>query len=510
MATQLDSSQQSLLKTLAKEQLRMNLLERYYDGDAPLPEGADGQSRAYRRFQKKARLNLAQLSVAAVRERMRIGGFRTGADDDENGDAAARRLWKANRLDVYSADLHSFFLKFGEAYAIVGMKNGREYPLVTVEDPRQIQTYSNPEDPSEILAAVKVFTEGGYHHAYFYYPDQIQVFHKEHDTSSYDPDGWMFDEELSGPNSLGEVPIVKFSNQDDKGEYEPYLDIIDRVNHMILQRLVIATTQAFRQKFIKGDFPVADPDGNEIDYNGLFESAPGSMWILPEGAEIGELDQSNIQDILQAVRADIQDFAAVTRTPMHYLSPDGANQSAEGASLSREGLVFKTEDRIARATVGWSKVMSLMFKYMGDTVRSELLDLEPLWHSPERYSLSERADANSKFQDLPFNSRMTLVGQFSPAEIAEMEVERAGEAILTDALLGNTTDEAGIPVAVEQTTLRERAEALGALIRSGVVPQDAARLVGLDENVGFIDALPITLKPNTLLEAETDATQAKA
>jgi hypothetical protein len=98
--------------------------------------------------------------------------------------------------------------------------------------------------------------------------------------------------------------------------------------------------------------------------------------------------------------------------------------------------VFKTEDRIARATVGWSKVMSLMFKYMGDTERSMLLDLEPIWHSPERYSLSERADANSKFQDLPFRSRMTLVGQFSPAEIAEMEVERAGEAILTEALFG--------------------------------------------------------------------------
>jgi hypothetical protein len=77
-----------------------------------------------------------------------------------------------------------------------------------------------------------------------------------------------------------------------------------------------------------------------------------------------------------------------------------------------------------------------MFKYTGDSVRSELLDLEPIWQTPERYSLSERADANSKFQDIPFNSRMTLIGQFSPAEIAEMEVERAGEAILTEALLG--------------------------------------------------------------------------
>ena len=436
MATQLNSSQQSMLKALAKEQAHFNMLERYYDGDAPLPEGAEGQSRAYRKFQKKARLNMAQLSVAAVRERMRIGGFRTGAADDENGDDEARRLWKANNLDVYSADLHTNFLKFGQAYAIVGMLQGREYPLVTVEDPRQVYCDVSPEDPSNVMAAVKVWSEYGQHHAYFYYSDEILVFRKPGDTSPYDIDNWMFDEEASAPNPLGEVPVVKFTNSDERGEYEPYLDIIDRINHMILQRLIIATTQAFKQKYVKGDFPTHDPDGNEIDYNGLFQGAPGSMWILPPDAELGELDQSGIQDIINAVRADIQDFAAVTRTPMHYLSPEGANQSAEGASLAREGLVFKTEDRIARATVGWSKVMSLMFKWMGDDERANLLDLEPLWKPAERYSLSERADANTKFQDLPFRSRMTLIGQFSPAEVAEMEVEKAGEQILNATLTG--------------------------------------------------------------------------
>ena len=435
MATQLDSSQQQMVKSLAKSQAHYNLLERYYDGDAPLPEGAEGQSRAYRRFQRKARLNVAQLSVAAVRERMRIGGFRTGAADDENGDDAARRLWKANHLDVYSADLHTYFLKFGEAYAIVGMPAGREFPLVTVEDPRQVYCLTSPEDPSMVLAAVKVFTEYGQHHAYFYYSDQILVFRNPADSSAFDIDNWVFDQEASAANPLGEVPVVKFTNADGRGEYEPFLDIIDRINHMILQRLIIATTQAFKQKWIKGDFPTHDQDGNEIDYNGLFEAGPGAMWVLPPDAELGELDQSSMQDIISAVRADIQDFAAVTRTPMHYLSPDGANQSAEGASLAREGLVFKTEDRIARATVGWTRVMSLMFKWMGDTERANMMDLEPLWKPAERYSLSERADANSKFQDVPFNSRMKLIGQFSPAEIAEMELERAGEALLTQALL---------------------------------------------------------------------------
>lgn len=436
MATQLNASQVKMLKHLSKEQSEYNLLERYYNGDAPLPEGAEGQSRAYRRFQRKARLNIAQLSVAAVRERMRISGFRTGAADDENGDDFARRLWKANNLDVFSADLHTNFLKFGEAYAIVGYPQGREYPLVTVEDPRQVTAEVNPEDPTQVLAALKVWTESGYHYAYYYYPNEIQVFTKASDTSVFDTDGWMFDEASSSVNPLGEVPVVKFENADGDGEFEPFLDIIDRINHMILQRLIIATTQAFKQKWVKGDFPTHDPDGNEIDYNGLFEAGPGAMWVLPPDAELGELDQSSMQDIIAAVRADIQDFAAVTRTPMHYLSPDGANQSAEGAALAREGLVFKTEDRIARATVGWSKVMSLMFKWLGDTDRANLLDLEPIWKPAERYSLAERADANSKFQDLPFRSRMKLIGQFTPAEVAEMEIEKAGEAILTQALLG--------------------------------------------------------------------------
>jgi len=503
MATMLSQSQQSLLKALSKQQARLNLLERYYDGDAPLPEGAEGQSRAYRRFQRKARLNMAQLSVAAVRERMIISGFRTGADGDENGDTAARRLWKANNLDVGAADLHNSFLKFGTAFAIVGPPNASGAPVVTVEDPRQVYARTSPTDPRTVLEAVKVFTEGMNHLAYFYYSDGIEVFAKDTDTSIYDVDGWMYVESMSSANPLGESPVVKFTNMDDKGEFEPYLDIIDRINHMILQRLVIATTQAFRQRVLKGDFPTHDADGNEIDYNGIFESNAGALWMVPESADVMELGQADINGILQAVRADIQDFAAVTRTPMHYLTPEGANGSAEGAALAREGLVFKTEDRIARVTSGWTKVMSLMFRWLGDDARAELLDLEPIWKPAERYSLAERADANSKFQDIPFRSRMSLIGQFSPAEVATMEAERAGEQLLLESLTGGVAGEVS-QEEMAAKNLRAQAEALGALIRAGVTPEAAAATVGLN-NVEFIDATPITLRPNALLTAETEA-----
>ena len=36
---------------------------------------------------------------------------------------------------------------------------------------------------------------------------------------------------------------------------------------------------------------------------------------------------------------------------------------------------------------------------------------------------------------------MSIIGQFSPAEIDEMEMQRAGETLLTQALLGTPTEQ---------------------------------------------------------------------
>jgi hypothetical protein len=79
-----------------------------------------------------------------------------------------------------------------------------------------------------------------------------------------------------------------------------------------------------------------------------------------------------------------------------------------------------------------------MFKWIGDNERANLLDLEPIWKPAERYSLAERADANSKLQDVPFRMRMATVMQYTPEEIAEMEIERAGETLTQALLTGGT------------------------------------------------------------------------
>jgi hypothetical protein len=132
------------------------------------------------------------------------------------------------------------------------------------------------------------------------------------------------------------------------------------------------------------------------------------------------------------------DLAAVTRTPLFYLTPDAADGSAEGAALAREGLVFKTRQRLAQAGESLEQVMSLCFLFAGDDQRAARRDLEVLWADPERRSLAEKADAAGKLlaAGVPWPQVMTDVMQYSPQAVARMQAQRASEALLASLIAG--------------------------------------------------------------------------
>lgn len=441
---------QRLIKRLDERQPRLERLRRYYEGDADLPEGAENCRPAYRRFQAKARTNFAELVVEAVRERMQPAGFRTGAGGDELGDAAAWRIWQANQLDADAMLVHRDSLSMGDAYVIVAPpdEDSDGVPIITPEDPRQVYVEHDPVRRRRARAAVKVFTDDvlGADVAYLYLPGEVWRAVRERSPGSEfgiptDMSVWSWVSDVPQVLPKKVVPVVRFGNRMNtagmsKGEFEDVIDTLDRINFMILQRLVIAAVQAFKQRAIKGDLPANDPEGNPIDYSAMFRADAGALWQLPEGTDIWESGQVDLTGILQAVRHDIQDLAAVTRTPLFYLTPDSANGSAEGASLAREGLVFKTEDRIIQAGESWEQVMSLAFAFANDEERAARADMEVIWASPERFSLAERYDAASKAQGagVPWRTVMQDVLQFSPQQVERMEAERAQDALLAAVL----------------------------------------------------------------------------
>lgn len=446
---------QRLFNQLAatKRRNRLEKLYNYHRGNAPLPVGAENAAEAYRAFQAKARSNFAELIVSAMSERMSPTGFRTAVDADETGDAEVGALWQRTGLDVSSSDVHDLMFALSEAYVIVGPVDSETgAPVVTAEDPRFMIGEPDPANPRRLLAALKILHDdpAGEDRCYLYLPGRIRVASRKagaldwtHSTGLLDaprtiamgfsPTSWEWDDDRSGPLEHGRIPVVRFVNKYGMGEYEYHTDLLDRINHQILQRMTIATLQAFRQRAIKG-LPLTDErTGAEIDYSEIFTLDPAALWQLPESAEMWESQQVDLRPILEAVKDDLEHLASVTRTPMHMLSPAGVNQSAEGASTAREALVFKVEDRIKRCSYPWAQVMSLVLIHAGQDQRADLAKLETIWAPAERLSLAERGSAAAQLAGiLPRRTLLIRVLGMSPGEADRTMTELADDQLFNE------------------------------------------------------------------------------
>lgn len=396
----------------------------YLTGDAPLPEGATNHREAYRKFQSSARTNFAELAVDALVERMVISGFVVDGGIDDND--VARSIWRKSRMDAGAADVHRDMAGVGYGYAMA-YRTRRGDVRLSQESPEVVAIDSDPRDPDDVRAGLKVWRDAtaGLDVAVVHTPGRVTTFSRE---SSLIPWSGGWDTVVSDlPSGLSRVPIVEFVNRGGVGEFATHTDILNRINWTILQRLIITAMQAFRQRAIKGDLPEEDEEGNAIDYEQMFVPGADALWQLPDGVDLWESSQTDIGTILTAAKDDIQQFAAVTRTPMSVFQPEGQNQSAEGAALAREGLVFKAEDRMARAQASWDALIGLGLELAG----SPADEVRVTWAPAERQSLSERADAATKAVDLPWRSRLSHVWGFSGEAIDAMEAERATDALNT-------------------------------------------------------------------------------
>lgn len=482
-----------LTEAMDSRRVELERVRNYVTGNAPLPRGATQHAEAYADFQKKARTNFANLIVAAPSERMNVAGFRVGEEPSDND--AARRLWRRSSGQTLASDVHRNMMTYGVAYAMASVgPDGRA--VLTSESPFTTITDHDPVLPSVVRAGLKTWNDQGEDHAVLHLPGEVHYYRRSGATrlgARRVAGGWEM-ERAPRSTGLSVVPIVRFVNLDGVGEFAQHTDLLDRINWVILQRLLITAMQAFRQRAIKGDLDQEDENGDPIDWEALFSPGPDALWNLPDGIEIWESQPGDIGQILSAVKDDIRDLSAVTRTPMSVLSPDSANQSAEGASLTREGLVFKAEDRCDRATPSWESLLAI-----GLVLDGTEAEVEVQWAPCERLSMAERFDALTKAGDLPWRRRMTDILGYDAATVDQMETERAADAL--NAILSSQVPAApqsgAQPAAVnsadEAIALKAKADALGSLIRAGVTAEDAARQTGL--NVDFIPGTPITLRP---------------
>jgi len=452
---------QKLFAQLKVQQARCEKLQNRYEGNAPLPFVSPIQRDAVRWFVEKSRTNWERLIVNSVLARMTVQGIRTAVGDGDDGDAEGYRTYKRARMKLVNTDTIKMALAMSLAYQVTG-KDAKGNLLVTAEDPRMMTAITNPENPYEVLAALKVFHDDVRDQdvAYLFRPGRLKVAYRPRKTMATTPNlqfsvrAWEWDSATL--NDLGEVivadrggdldwlvnpdgtfkvgngmPVTVFVNEDGMAEFEPYLNQIDRINQQILQRMTIATIQAFKQRAFKG-LPQEDPKtGEKIDYDAIFVADPGAIWNIPAAVEIWESGQVDLQPILMAIRDDVKDLSAVSGTPLYAVTPDAANGSAEGASLQREQHTFKVQMRRDRFEPSMELTAELIFMTIEDSERAVPGSMEIIWAPLELNSISAKANAIAQTKGVMSRfTQLTDIWGMTPQKAHQTLSELEGDFLL--------------------------------------------------------------------------------
>lgn len=419
---------------------RVQLLRRYREGDAPLPEMGKNVRASWQRFQKQSRTNLATLITNAVAERLVPNGVDVGSGDSPELSAAVRRIWRDSRMQVVAKDAIRGMLDFRTSYMVAWAGDDGK-ALITAESSEMMFAAWEPLQPWKVRAALKWWRDSDAEtdYAMVWSPVGWQLFSrsvwvnpteaasKRIRNNRCASTGWT---PTAPPTITGEAPpVVILDNPDGAGEFELHLDQIDRIHSGILERRSTSAMQAWRQRGIKGGLPRKDADGNDIDWASVFEPAPGALWDIPEGLDIWESQPTDFRQMLDQTKEDLRELSAATRTPLPMLIPDSQNQSATGAAAAKEGLVLKARDRLEVADVAIGAILSKALRIEGletdETVRVS-------WEPPDHVSLSEKyaaaAQAKAAGESWPSIARNIL--GYSPEQIAQDMQERAADALL--------------------------------------------------------------------------------
>lgn len=417
-----------LTQRLMARRHRYDKLERYALGHHDLPNGDRRYVVALRNLQRKARTNYCELVIRAVTERMDPLGFQFGPH--EQVDEEAKRIWAFNDMEYQAPLLINMCATFGDAYIMVSPPEGDgEEPIWTILDPTMCITEQDPRYPTRTLAGLRLWqddTEPAMV-AILYLPNEIRRYEAPAvtdnigtDTASLTtklvgdgPNGGQFTLVEVQPNPTGEVTIFRVAWQpafgtQSRAEHESILDIQDRINLTILDRLVISKSQAYNQRWVTGA-----KKGEEFK--------PGSdvVWATTnETAKMGQFEAADLTQILEAVRDDIGDLAAISQTPASYLMNRMVNVSGDTLYQDQAALTSKIRLRQAAVGYGLEKAMRCSFRLKGNP-KAEEAQVQVLWRRPSIYKLEALGDFIQKTisAGLPVDVVMKVTDLFTDDQI---------------------------------------------------------------------------------------------
>jgi hypothetical protein len=406
---------------------RARFYQMHYDLEAGIIALLDTRERqTFRTFLSESHANWCELVVNAVAERLQVVGFRFGSKSESD---AAWAIWQANCLDADAELVQTDALVQATAFMLVQPDDDNPSGVsITPESAMQATVLYEPGNRRKRIAGYKRFsadpwvsvemdlipdgsllTGTGGQIEVLILPDEIWTWNPGSSTPTVEP------------NPAGFVGLIEVVPQPrtlaaPRSELHSAVSIQDRIHTTIFNRLVATDYGAFRQIWatgIKIAREVIKEGESNGGTNGNGSAAPASKVVArpfdiganrllaneaPDG-KFGSFPESTLKGYLDSVSQDVEQLAAITQTPPHYLLGQLVNLSADAIKAAETGLVAKCRRRSRHIGEAYEEVMRCAFTLTGNAAAADT-GAEVIWADMETRSEAQRVDALVKMATL--------------------------------------------------------------------------------------------------------------
>lgn len=433
-----------LMPLFVAEQNRLNGIDLWYrwqHEDITVPRQATAELKALIVLARTPWLNLVVTNVAQA---MRVDGYRTPEDRD---DAPSWRLWRANGLNGRQRAVHRSMLAYGVAYGTatpgVDPLTGSPMAVLRGVSPRKMLAFYL--DPAEdVWPRFALRSDGG--GRWRLYDDEV-VHSLRMDSTADGGQALRYVGEQG--HDAGICPVVRFSNMLDldgrtDGEVEPFIPLAKRINKTTYDRLMIQHFNSWKVRTVSG---MAEPDTEEGANLAKLRLRHDDLLVAEDpDTKFGTLPETPMDGVIRAYETDIKTLAAASQTPVHALTGDMINLSAEALAAANAQLDAKAAERRQSAGESWAQLLRLGAHVDGDEAGAADVMAEVTWADTSVRSMAQAADALGKMATMlgvPPRALWAMIPGVSKTDVDDWKV--MADELDPLAALGVVLDEQGTP-----------------------------------------------------------------
>lgn len=441
---------------------------------------------------RSSRVNVLPIVVNSLVQSMFVEGFRPGPDSDETSNELWH-VWQENRMNRKQTGIHRAAVAYGASYAVV--LPGDPVPVIRGASPRAMTVLYGEDEDWPMMALEPLDRK------LWRLYDEEAVYHFE---AGDDGSGFEFID--ANPHGMSHTPVVRFLDEEDldrddeptgavrfrsatdettAGQVAPLMPLQDQIDLTTFSLQIAQHYGAFRQRYVIGW--VAENEAEQL------RASASKLWAIdedPDDVQIGEFNQSDLSGYIESREASLRHAATLSQTPIHELTGELVNLSAEALAAAEAGHDRKVGERKTLAGESHEQV----FQLVGELIDVEVpADSQVVWRDTSARAFAATVDGLGKLTQMlgvPPQELWERIPGVTQQDVERWKAiaEQGGAFEQLTAMLDRQAD--GFDDADDA---KKKADAMSALIRSGVDPESAAAQVGLT-GVEFTGAIPNTLR----------------